>query len=173
MSSEEALVEAGPAAIVRAINHDDSLNVDALAMACARRARAPSASREVALEWAAACIASYRKAAEDRTPGYDRQGSEMPAFGLLVLMTLRWGAETGHSVLDPDDVLRWIQEAIDGLSSPAALRDALGLADGSDERERAVCLRERLQVGLPLFEKGLLPRALLPWFKEAGVLGDG
>jgi hypothetical protein len=97
----------------------------------------------------------------------------MPAFGLRVLMILRWGAETGHSVLDPDDVLRWVQEAIDGLSSPAALRDALGRADGSDERERAACLEERLQVGIPLLEKGLLPRALLPWFREAGVLSDG
>jgi hypothetical protein len=53
------------------------------------------------------------------------------------------------------------------------LREALGRAGSGDaEHERAVCLKERLQVGLALFEKGLFPSALFPWFKEAGLVGD-
>lgn len=150
------------------LTYAHALLVDALAMACSRRARAPSASRDDPLEWARACIACYRRAAERRTLGYDRQASEVPPFGLRAVMILRWGAQPGHSILDPDHVSRWIQNGIGGLSSPAFLRSALGRPDGSDERERAVCLRERLQVGFPLFEKGLLPRALLPWFTAAG-----
>ena len=72
MSDEEALVEGGPTSIIRAIDGDDTLNADAMAMACARRARAASASRELALQWARASIACYRKAAEARAPWYDR-----------------------------------------------------------------------------------------------------
>ena len=36
MSDEEALVEAGPTSIIRAIDGDDTLNADAMAMACAK-----------------------------------------------------------------------------------------------------------------------------------------
>ena len=173
MSDEEALIDAGPEAVVRALGDDEgALNVDVLAQTCARRARASSVSREDALGWAKAAIACYRKTAEGRAPGYDRQGSEVPLFGLRGLMILRWGAEAGSTVLDPELLLQWIRKALDRHTSPAAFRDALGHTDGSDEHEHAVCLKERLQVGLPLFQEGLFPRALLPWFKEAGLLAD-
>lgn len=170
MSIEETLLEAGPEAIVQAIRADVGVSVEALAISCSRRARAPLSSRDDSIAWARACLVCYRKAAERRIPGYDRQGSEVPPFGLQASMILRWGPEAGHSVLDPTSVLRWIEEGIDGVSSPNALRQALARVDGSVEHERAVCLKERLQVGSTLFEKGLLSVGLLPWFKAAGVV---
>lgn len=173
MSDEKMLVEGGYQSVIRALHEDQTtLNVDVLAQACARKARDPSTAREDSLGWARAAIACYRKAAAGRAPGFDRQGSEAVLFGLKGLMMLRWGAEVGSSVLDPEDVLSWIQEELDHHASPRAFRDALESSGGGDEHERAVLLKERLQVGLPLFERGLLPSSLSPWFAAAGLLRD-
>jgi hypothetical protein len=174
MSDEPSLFEDGYEAVIRAVARDEgALNVDVLAQACSRKARAPGAPREESLGWARACIDCYRKAAAGRMPGHDRQGSEVPSFGLRALMILRWGPEVGSSVLDPDDLQRWIQEELDAHASPAVFREALERTDGSQqEREHAFCLKERLEVGLPLFEKGLLSRSLGPWLRVAGLLRD-
>jgi hypothetical protein len=104
--------------------------------------------------------------AEARQPGYDRQGAEVPAFGLRVVMILRWGAERSNDVLDPRFVSRWIQEATDGLATLEAFRRALAAHD-APQHEGAVCLRERLQLGAPLLERGLLSADLTTWYETA------
>lgn len=170
MNDEEQLIVNGADAVVRALTgcNVEDLNIDVLAQVCARKARAASDSRNDALAWALAAIACYRKTAESRTRGYDRQGSEVPLFGLRALMILRWGAEPNHAVLDADDILQWIHEEMDVFISPTALREALDRAGSGDfDHERAVCLKERLQLVLPLFEAGLFPGSLLPWFEVA------
>lgn len=172
MIDEHSLVKRGAHAVAIALEQDDgNLNVDVLAQACARRARA-SLCRTKSLGWANAAIACYEKAARGRSVGYDRQGSEVPLFGLVGLMILRWGAKPGHRVLDPERVRCWIQEELEQQESPDSFREALNETVNATRREHAICLKERLAVGLALYEKGLLHRTLEPWIRSAGMLKD-
>jgi hypothetical protein len=158
MTNDHDLYERGYHAILSALEGgDEALNVDVLAQACARKARACTTEVE-SLGWAEAAIACYARAAERRTWGYDRQGSEAPAFGLMVDRICKWGPEIGSEVSDPARVAAWIQEAIDVVGDVEAFR--------ASDSEAAFCLRERLMVGKPLFEQGLLPTSMDVWFRQ-------
>ncbi len=173
MIDEHSLIERGYDEVVAELERDDgNLNVDVLAQACARKARAPSSSREESLGWASASIACYENAARARTAGYDRQGSEVPLFGLIGLMILTWGAEPGDRVLDPERLNCWIQEELEQQESPDGFREALTETVSAIRREHAICLKERLEVGLPLYEKGLLRASFEPWLRSTGLLKD-
>ena len=175
MTDEHRLFERGFEEVLAGLEQDEGdLNVDVLAQACSREARAPSTSREASLGWARASIGCYEEASHSRKAGYDRQGSEVPLFGLIALMILTWGGETGDSVLDPERLNRWVQEGLEQQESPGRFREALRETTNSSRREHAVCLMERLEVALPLYERGLLRASFEPWLRSAGLLvGEG
>lgn len=172
MSSEYELFERGYAAILAALARDGGeMNVDVLAQACSRKACAPGASQAESLGWAEAAVACYAEAARHRPAGIDRQGSEYPAFGLMGLMILRWGPEVGSKVQDPTRIVDWIQTKMDAVGDLKAFQARL--ADSGADREQAICLRERLQVAVPLQARRLVPPSIVPWLRCAGLLSVG
>lgn len=175
MTDEHTIFESGYSAVLAELERNDGqLNLDVLGQACSREARATSASRGEALGWAEAAIACYSKAAESRSEGFDRQGSEVPLYGLMVLMILKWDIDADSKVRDLAKVERWIQNAIDAQDSRASFLEALAWNSSStaNQREAAVCLRERLDVGLALFENDLLPPSMWRWFHDAGLSSE-
>ncbi|HEY0135052.1 MAG TPA: hypothetical protein VGB85_13250 [Nannocystis sp.] len=144
------------------------MNVDVLAQACAREARSLVADRDASLAWAGAAIACYARTSRRRSAGFDRQGSEVPLFGLICLMISRWGPETGSEARDPAPVIEWVQQGIDILVDPQIFRASLADA-GSERREHAVLLEERLEIARSLHALGLLPSSMIPWLHSAGL----
>ena len=170
MSDEYSLFEQGYAAVHAALARDDgALNVDVLAQACARRARSLVADRDESLAWAGAAIACYARASRRRAAGFDRQGSEIPLYGLMCLMISLWGPETGSEARDPTRVIEWVQQEIDILVDPAIFSASLADAD-SEWREHALLLKERLEIARSLHALGLLPSSMIPWLQSAGLL---
>lgn len=170
MRDEYGLLEQGYAAVNAALALDDgALNVDGLAMACARKARSLVVDRDESLAWAGAAIACYSRASRRRSAGFDRQGSEIPMFGLICLMISRWGPETGSEARDPTPVIDWVQQEIDILVDPEIFRASLADTD-SEWREHAALLKERLEIGRSLHAIGLLPSSMIPWLQSAGLL---
>jgi hypothetical protein len=170
MSNEYELLKKGYAAVHAALAVDDgALNVDVLAQACAREARSLVVDRDASLAWAGAAIECYARASRGRSAGFDRQGSEVPLFGLMCLMILRWGPETGSAARDPAPVIDWVQQEIDILVDPQIFSASLADVD-SGRCEHAVLLRERLEIARSLHTLGLLPSSMIPWLHSAGLL---
>jgi hypothetical protein len=167
MSDDYSLFEQGYEALAKALEQDNGrLNVDVLAQVCALKARAPS-SREISLGWASVAIACYTRAARLRHEGFDRQGNEVPLYGLICLMILTWGAQPGDEVLDPELIKCWIQEELEYQENPDSFGEALTETTSDSRYEHVICLRERLEIGLALQERRLLPASFAPWFTAA------
>ncbi|NJK32978.1 MAG: hypothetical protein HC927_11525 [Deltaproteobacteria bacterium] len=166
--NEREILDAGPASVISAASRlSPGVNFHALALACGRKARQSSAS-DAAILWTKAAVACYGVEARRLPPGLVRQSAQAPAFGLEVMLILRFGKEgdVGQGILR--SIRSWLSEGMKPFDDAASFLRALEHAHSEDVlREHALVLRERLQVASALWRAGEFSE-LSEWFHGVG-----